>query len=191
MWPLPNTFFMPTWPDYDTVNQPFPNSHHANYYSDLWGYEVSCHPDAYRDPTVVLLWTGTLWTGVLFGGAWVLWKRGEMSAQYANWMRLGIFTMVPFIGWVSFGVPIVQVSISTAFAFMAGLGKAGRDRGNWQDPRRIVHFAKERGREAWMETTWLACGHAASLPIQSTQVTTEEPTVAKEGRTTGETDLKK
>ena len=42
-----------------------------------------------------------------------------------------------------------------------------------------------------METTWLACGHAASLPIQSTQVTTEEPTAAKEGRTTGEIDSKK
>jgi hypothetical protein len=91
--------------------------------------------------------------------------------------------MVPFIGWVSFGVPIVQVSISTAVAFMVGLGKAGSDPGNWRDPRRIVHFAKERGREAWMETTLLACGHAASLPSQSTQVTTEEPTVAKGGRT--------
>jgi hypothetical protein len=95
------------------------------------GYEVLCHPDAYRDPTVVFLWTGTLWTSVLFGGAWVLWKRGEMSAQYANWMRLGGFTMVPFIGWVSFGVPVAQVSISTAFAFLTGLGKAGYDRGSW------------------------------------------------------------
>jgi hypothetical protein len=122
---------MPTWPDYDTVNQPFPISRHANYYSDLWGYEVLCHPDAYRDPTVVLLWTGTLWTSVLFGGAWVLWKRGEMSAQYANWMRLGVFAMVPLIGWVSFGVPVAQVSISTAFAFLTGLGKAGYDRGSW------------------------------------------------------------
>ena len=71
-----------------------------------------------------------------------------MSAQYANWMRLGVFVMVPFIGWLSFGVPIVQVSISTAVAFMVGLGKAGSDRGNWQDLRRIVHFAKERGGEA-------------------------------------------
>ena len=55
--------------------------------------------------------------------------------------------MVPFIGWVSFGVPMVQASISTGFAFMAGLGKADRDQGNWQDSRRIVHFAKERRRE--------------------------------------------
>ena len=118
----------------------------------------------------------------------MIWKRGEMSAQYANWMRLGVFTMVPLIGWLSFGVPIAQASISTAFAFMAGLGKAGRDRGNWQDQRRIVHFAKERGEETWMETTWLACGHAASLPMQSTQVTTEKPTDPKEESSVSSSD---
>lgn len=96
--------------------------------------------------------------------------------------------MVPLVGWVSFGVPIAQVSISTAFAFMAGLGKAGRDQGNWQDQRRIVHFAKERGEQAWMETTRLACGHAASLPMQSTQVTTEKPTDPKEESSVSSSD---
>jgi hypothetical protein len=182
---------MPTWPDYDTVNRPFPDSHHANYYSDLWNYEVLCHPDAYRDPTAIFLWTGTLWASVLYGGVWVLWKRGEISVQYANWMRLGVFAMVPFISWVSFGVPIVQSSVSTAFAFMVGLGKAGCDRGNWRDLRRIVHFAKGRAGEVWVETAWLACGHAASLPIQNTQITMEEPTVAKEERAAREIDLQK
>jgi len=74
--------------------------------------------------------------------------------------------MVPFIGWVSFGAPVVQISISTAFAFLVGLGKAGHDRGNWQDPRRILDFAKERAREVWAETIWFACGHVASLNTQ-------------------------
>lgn len=39
-----------------------------------------------------------------------------------------------------------------------------------------------------METTWLACGHVASLPMQSTQVTTEKPTDPKEESSVSSSD---
>jgi hypothetical protein len=84
MWPLPNTLLMPAWADYDTVNLSFPSSAWVELCSGLWGYDVPCHPDAWRDPAVVLLRTDALWIGILIGGAWVLWTTGEMRGRYAN-----------------------------------------------------------------------------------------------------------
>jgi hypothetical protein len=165
---------MPTWVDYDTVKQPFPLSTRIEFYSDLWGYDVLCHPDAWRDPRVVLLWMGGLWIGVLVGGTWVLWKRGEMSARYANCARWGVYAVVPFMGWVSFGGSVVLVGMGTMFAFLAG---ATRGRGEWIDPGRVVRCGVERAREVWVEGTWLACGNVRELPVQRVQGTMEEPVV--------------
>jgi hypothetical protein len=174
MWPLPDTLLIPAWAHYDTVNQPSSSSARVEFYSDLWGYDVLCHPDAWRDPAVVFLWTGAVWISVLIGGAWVLWTRGEMSGRYANWMRLGILMVVPVVGWVSFGGPLVLVALKAVFACLAALGTAMRERGSWRNLRRVWGCGVEAARAAWVEGIGLACGHVRQLPVQSGLGSVEE-----------------
>jgi hypothetical protein len=82
-------------------------------------------------------------------------------------------------------VPLVLVGYHTTFAFLAGLLGAVRVTSNWRDPKRIFHCAMEAARDNWVETTWLACGHVASLPVPSIRGATQEQTGSEEEKIKG------
>ena len=172
--------FRPSLPDHYTIYRPYRSSAHTMEWWRRWGIAVVCHPEARRDPLVVLLWLGVLWLSVLVGGTWLLWQKGELRPQYANWLRLLVLLVAPLLGWVGFGVPVVQVVISTGFAFLAGLLGALRERGAWADPRMVVGRAVELARGTWLETTSLACGHVESLPLQPDYAAQQEERTGSE-----------